>query len=225
MRLVILLLLLPFSTFAQVKVAGEMRKIMQRADLSASISLDTMNRSGLYGLGVVEGLKGEIIILDGKCYVSSIREDETKTTKTFNIKAAMLVYQNVKAWSTTKIDRPVQTLADLERYLEDVRKKNGKSTDTPFAFQIKSVRGNINYHVINWKAGADHTMANHKQFAKTGELQGEGVTILGFYSNRHQGVFTHHGTKIHLHVLSNSSEVVGHIDNLSLTTFELFLSD
>lgn len=221
MRLVILLLLLPFSTFAQVKVAGEMRKVMQRADLSPSIALDTVSRSGVYGLGVVEGLKGEIIVLDGKCYISWIQEDETKTETTCDIKAAMLVYQNVKAWSTTKSDRPIQSVSDLEKYLDDMGRKNGASMDTPFVFQIKSTRGNINYHIIDWKAGVEHTMANHKQFAKTGELQGEGITILGFYSNRHQGVFTHHDSKLHLHVISQDAKIVGHVDQLQLEQFEL----
>ena len=218
------MLILSFSAFGQVKVAGEMRSIMQRADFSASIKLDTLTQSGLFGLGVVEGLKGEIIILDGKSYVTSIANSNFSTTNKLDTKAAMFVYQNVGSWSKTTGTRAIQNLADLEKYLEEVRTKN-KLANTPFAFLIGSAKGKINYHVIDWKDGIDHTMANHKQFAKVGELSSEGVTILGFYSNQHQGVFTHHDTKLHLHVISSDSKIVGHVDQLQIDQFELRIAN
>lgn len=79
--------------------------------------------------------------------------------------------------------------------------------------------------MIDWKDGPAHTMANHKQFAMLGELEASNTTILGFYSNRHQGIFTHHDSKIHLHVISSDSKIVGHIDQLNFEQFELQLAD
>jgi acetolactate decarboxylase len=225
MRLLILTLFLPFSAVAQVKVAGEMRKIMQQADLSASVELDTINRSKLYGIGVVEGLKGEIIILDGKCYVTSVKGGQLETGNPVKAKAAMLVYQNVTSWSPAQSAKEIQNLKGLETFLEDLLSRKGKSQDIPFAFILKSVKGKINYHVIDWKNGVEHNMTNHKQFAKKGELTNAEVTILGFYSNRHQGVFTHHDTNLHLHVFTNDSKIVGHIDEIRLDQFELVVAE
>lgn len=219
-----LLLLLPLSLYGQVKVAGEMRKIMQQADLSASIMLDTLNSDHLYGLGVAEGLKGEIIVLDGQSFVTTSGTDDLQTGTGTSVKAAMFVYETIDSWRLAD-QKPVQSLQDLERHLESLIQQQGKSFNHPFAFLIKVKSGKINYHVIDWQPGTDHNMSNHRQFAKNGEITDDAATILGFYSDRHQGVFTHHDSKLHLHVLAGDSKIVGHVDKLYLQEYELFLPD
>jgi len=55
----------------KIQVAGEMSNIMRKGNLAAHIDLETMQKTNLYALGPVEGLKGEIIVLDGQVSVSS----------------------------------------------------------------------------------------------------------------------------------------------------------
>lgn len=217
----ILLLLVPLPLFCQVQVAGEMRKIMQEGNLTGTINLDTLQKEHVYGLGVASGLKGEILILDGKTLITSIDNSNLKTENPSGLLAAMLVYQKIEHWSSRKSNEKIENLKQLEAFIEKLVQPKG----SPFAFLIKSTKGKINYHVIDWKDNTPHAINNHKQFAKTAELVDSEVTILGFYSDRHQGVFTHHNTKMHLHVLSNNPQIVGHIDQLQLTEFELLLPD
>ena len=50
-----------------VKVVGQMKDVMWKGQLYGNINLDTIaNKTNLYGLGPVEYLAGEILIIDGK---------------------------------------------------------------------------------------------------------------------------------------------------------------
>src|SRR5690554_7935658 len=59
-----------------VKVSGAMSNVMKKGQLQGTILLDTIqNKKNLYGLGPKEYLKGELLVIDGKSYVSSVKND------------------------------------------------------------------------------------------------------------------------------------------------------
>jgi acetolactate decarboxylase len=200
-----------------VKVAGAMRNIMQNNDLSAKIALDTLvPTANLYGLGPIEGLEGEVIILNSIPYVSSVDDGKVVTKQTQKVKAAMLVYTQVKNWQTTQLTSPVKNYAELERVIEKYAKAKGVDLSKPFPFLLEGKVTRTSFHVIDWQEGVTHTAANHKQFAKYGELKNEEVQIVGFYSDKHHSIFTHHTTNMHLHVVNKAKTLVGHLDDIVL---------
>lgn len=209
----------------EVKVAGEMKKIMRQADLSAHISLDTLiNKPHIYGLGPAEGIKGEILIIDSKPYWCKVEAEQPVTIISQKIKAAMLVYAQVPGWKQTTITDEIKDYASLEKAVEKFASQNGQRLEEPFPFLIK---GNINtasWHVIDWKEEVTHTFDNHKQFAKYGRFSNEPVVLLGFYSNKHHSIFTHHTTNMHIHVMDEKKTIVGHLEDFSAGTGTLTLS-
>ena len=44
------------------------------------------------------------------------------------------------------------------------------------------------------------------------------LTVLGFYSNKHHAIYTHHTTNMHLHIKTNENDLVAHVDDLMLGT-------
>jgi len=209
----------------EVKVAGEMKKIMRQADLSAHISLDTLiNKPHIYGHGPAEGIKGEILIIDSKPYWCKVEAEQPVTIISQKIKAAMLVYAQVPGWKQTTITDEIKDYASLEKAVEKFASQNGQRLEEPFPFLIK---GNINtasWHVIDWKEEVTHTFDNHKQFAKYGRFSNEPVVLLGFYSNKHHSIFTHHTTNMHIHVMDEKKTIVGHLEDFSAGTGTLTLS-
>lgn len=221
--LVVLFLSVPQPV--EVKVAGEMKKIMQQADLSAHISLDTLvNKPHVYGLGPAESIKGEILIIDSKPYWCKVNTEQPITVITQKVKAAMLVYAQVPKWKTIQVTDEIKDYTSLEKAVEKFASQNGQILEEPFPFLIK---GNINiasWHVIDWKEGVAHTFDNHKQFAKYGRFTNEPVILLGFYSNKHHSIFTHHTTNMHIHVIDKKKTIVGHLEDFSAGTGTLTLS-
>ena len=77
------------QTTNEVKIVGEMKNVMWKGQLYGNIKLDTItNKTNLYGLGPLEYLSGEILIIDGKAYKSTVVSDTTmKVEETYDIKA------------------------------------------------------------------------------------------------------------------------------------------
>jgi acetolactate decarboxylase len=204
------------TTFPDVKVAGEMKNIMMKGDFTAFANLDTFTKANLYALGPVENLKGEIMVLNGEVY-SSTKGDKSIVNKINKAnKAAMLVYSYVKSWKELNVHANVSSYAALENLIANKAKQNGYDTTTAFVFKIEALPVIANYHIIDWKKGVTHTMGNHKQFAYTGKIENSYVTLLGFYSDHHHSIFTHHTTNMHMHVLDEKTKNVGHLDNIKI---------
>jgi acetolactate decarboxylase len=207
----------------EVKVAGALRHIMIEGDLSSHIKLDTLTKQNLYGLGPVAGLKGEIIILNGKIY-SSTKSSDQLIHRNEGIDAAMLVYSHVKKWKAITFNKKIQNNLELENLIKMAAAAHGIDSKTPFAFKIESSLAIADYHVIDWNKRTKHTMENHRQFAYEGTLKNEKISFLGFYSAHHKGIFTHHTSNMHVHVLGQGSGITGHLDNVKVPgKFTLFL--
>ncbi len=102
------------SHLPEVKVAGAMRNIMRDGDLSAHINLDTLNKTHIYGLGPVAGLKGELVVIDGKIY-STYKEGSKLVSQQNKISlAAMLVYSKVEKWKEISIQSTIKNYVELE---------------------------------------------------------------------------------------------------------------
>ncbi len=200
----------------EVKFSGAMKNIMMKGDLSAHVSLDTLDKSHLFGLGPVPGLKGEILILDGIVYTSSKNGNQLINQQDKVSKAAMLVYSHVEKWKAVSSKTKISSYAELEKLIETTAKANGYDIEIPFAFKVEAILEEASYHVIDWKDGAIHTMDNHKEFAYLGKFENSKSILLGFYSIRHQGIFTHHTTNMHIHLLAEKTNTVGHLDDIQI---------
>ncbi len=199
----------------EVKVSGAMKNIMMQGDLSAHINLDTLNKTHLFALGPVAGLKGEIIILDGKIFSTELQEKQLLNQQNKISQAAMLVYSHIEKWKPVRSKVKINNYAELEKLVETTAIANGYDTEIPFAFKIETTPEKANYHVIDWKEGAMHTMENHKQFSYAGQVNTP-LVLVGFYSKHHQSIFTHHTTYMHIHLLEEKTKTVGHLDDIQL---------
>ncbi|GIV26979.1 MAG: hypothetical protein KatS3mg027_0793 [Bacteroidia bacterium] len=106
---------------------------MERTTLR-NIKLDTItNKTNLYGLGTVEYLSGEILIIDGKSYKSTVVSDSTmKVEETYDIKAPFYAYANISKWTEQTLPDSIQTIQQLEIYLDKVIKNSPR----PFMFKL-----------------------------------------------------------------------------------------
>ena len=59
-------------------------------------------------------------------------------------------------------------------------------------------------------------MATHKKIQATFELEKAEMTIVGFHSTKHRGVFTPGDSNIHIHFQTPDNTKSGHIQKLQL---------
>ncbi|MEZ5041489.1 MAG: hypothetical protein R2828_16470 [Saprospiraceae bacterium] len=193
--------------------AGALHKIMQEGDISAKLDLDSLvNRPNLFGLGPAENLKGEILIWGSKAYLTTVAGSGLATYNGFRKKAALLVYSEVARWDSLVLPPTISDLVQLEPFLEESAAKAGINTDAPFPFLLIGQPKVINWHVIDWDVNDPvHTHEKHQQAGMKSGWKDTPTEILGFYSQQ-PGLFTHMGSKIHLHVTTPDRRLVAHLD-------------
>jgi acetolactate decarboxylase len=200
------------ASFNEVKVVGAMRNVMWKGQLFGNIHLDTISeKNHLYGLGPVEYLTGEILILDGKSYKSTIAPDGSlEMEETFDLKAPFFGYANIPKWKEARVPEKVETIAELEQYLDRIT----KSASRPFMFKLSGTVEQATIHVMNLPPGTivrspDDAHREQVNF----KLDNEPFEILGFFSTAHQAIFTHHDTFLHMHLITEDRQKMGHLDD------------
>ena len=205
-----------------VKLVGEMRKVMWEGKLEGVIKLDTISsKENVYGLGPVEFLTGEILIIDGKSYVSTVTSDSTmKVEELESVKAPFFAYDYIDSWSDHSVPDTVRTLKQLEGYLEVLTRQSLR----PFMFKISGMVETATIHIVNLPAGSkvsSPVQAHQGQIDY--ELSNEQIDIVGFFSTEHKAIFTHHDSNVHLHLITKDRQKMGHLDEVLFKEESLIL--
>lgn len=210
------------ETYSDINVVGAMKNVMWKGELGASIQLDTIsNKKGLYGIGPESYLTGELLINDGQSYVSKVTSDSTMTVeKTLDVSAPFLVYANVNEWNEIELASDIKTIKDIEN-LVDAKTTNSKR---PFAFKLTGRISKALIHIQNLPKGRKVSSPEEAHEGQTNyELKDEEVTIIAFFSTEHKGIFTHHDSNIHLHLITKDESKMGHLDELEIANMKLYL--
>jgi len=206
-----------------VKVVGAMKEVMWKGKLSGTIDLDTLsNKQHLFGLGPVEYLAGEILIIDGKAYRSTVLTDSTmKVEETYAIKAPFFAYANIMNLTQVILPDSIQSAQQLEQFLERTTKKQNR----PVLFRFTGEIEQATIHVVNLPKGStvtspDEAHQGQRNFVLTHQL----VEIVGFFSTAHKGIFTHHDTYLHMHLITSDRQKMGHQDEVRFKKGTIMIS-
>lgn len=201
------------SSTEKVQVSGAMRNVMRKGELHGTIHLDTMaHKTHLYGLGPKEYLKGELLLIDGQSYVSTVNADASiRLEETYDVKAPFFVYANCANWKSYPLPTTIRTMAQLEAYIDQLA---GPSPE-PFVFKVTGHLAQVNFHTQNLPDG---TIVRSPEDAHTNQAkylreQVDG-TLVGFFSRHHQTIFTHHDTFMHMHYINELRTEMGHVDDV-----------
>jgi acetolactate decarboxylase len=212
--------------FAQqeVTIIGEMKNVMWKGQLEGNIAIDSItNKKNLYGLGPVEFLAGEILIIDGKAYKSTVVSDSTMLVEeTYTIKAPFFGYTNITNWAENNLPKNIKTISELEAYLD----KKTKNAVRPFMFKLVGQVDEASIHIVNLPKGSKVSSPDEAHQGQVNyHIYNENVEIIGFFSTAHKTIFTHHDTYLHMHLITKDRKKMGHIDALTLKkgTVKLYL--
>ncbi len=199
----------------KVTTVGAMKNVMWKGELGGVINLDTIKKKqNLFGLGPVEYLTGEIMILNGRSYKSVVVNDTTlKVTETFAMRAPFFGYSNIENWTETELQDSISTIQQLESYLD----LTTKTRTRPFFFKVSATVDNATIHIVNLPKG---TKVSSPEEAHNGQknfnVENQTVELLGFFSTEHKAIFTHHDTNVHIHLITNDRQKMGHLDKLKI---------
>lgn len=216
--LLITIVLLNNQIFSQLQIVGAMKNVMWKGQLQGVIDLDTIkNQNYLYGMGPIEELIGEILILDGHFYQSKVVSDSSMIVmESSKVKAPFFAYQNIENWREIVLPDSIVDLKTLENYL--IASKESfliAGLSQPFFFKISAKIDEANIHIVNHPKGQKvKSPADAHKGQKNYILKSEEIEILGFFSTEHQTIFTHHDTFLHLHLITEDKTKMGHLESI-----------
>lgn len=210
------------TTYEDVKIVSAMKNVMWKGELQGKINLDTIsNKKGLYGIGPVSHLTGELLINNGQSYVSKVTSDSTMIVeKRFDVQAPFFVFANVNEWTTIALPSNIKSVQDIEGFVDE----KTKTFKRPFAFKLAGTIKSATIHIQNLPKGTKVSSPQEAHQGQTNyELTNEEVEIVGFFSTEHKGIFTHHDANIHLHLITKDEKKMGHLDAVEIENMQLYL--
>lgn len=202
------------ATTAQVIPTGSLRNTMWNGQQAGIIAMDSLLLPGMYGLGPLEYLRGEITLLDGKPIVSFMADDTTVIVEQRpDARAPFFVRQQVKAWAAVDLPAEVVDLPSLDAFL--MRHKAHR--EEPFFFRLRGMVREAEAHVMDLPPGTvleGPALAHATQ--KIFTVREAEVELIGVFSTKHQAVFTHHDSNIHVHLITADGSLMGHLDRLRM---------
>jgi acetolactate decarboxylase len=212
-----------------VEYVGAQKDIFVSGKASSVVSLeDLAGRKGLYAMGPIDGLDGEITIFDSKPYITQVRGSDYVLEKTFKHGAFFLVWTEQTAWKDVPVPGTVKGYVDLQNFVKAQAQAEGIDVTKPFPFLLAGMPVEIKWHInVDRTEGKPITKELFVRSKAPFVTKNEPVDIIGFYSDHHVGVFLAEyapaikegsGIKnaIHIHLVSRTSKAAGHIDDITL---------
>jgi len=197
-----------------VHIVGQMKDVMWKGELFGKINTDTIrNKHHLFGFGPLAYLRGEVLILDGISYLSTVNDkQEIKVERVHSVLAPFFAYANITNWHAIELPAPVRNLTDLENYLDSI----SSDREMPFLFKLSGSIDSANIHVVHLPEGSIvRSPEDAHQNIVHCRMGSSEVHIIGFYSRNHQTIFTHHDTNMHLHLITCDLKKMGHLESVS----------
>jgi alpha-acetolactate decarboxylase len=206
-----------------VRVFGNFERMSHSGDTQGVVKLQEIPRlPGFYGLGALDGLRGEIFLWDGKLLVSRGHSANGAIEPAApNDEAVFFVQARVGAWDEVAIPNDM-TRAEFESFVLQTASRKELSTDRAFPFIVRGSFRHILWHVVTGAAAAqndqsvqaDRTHSQGHARNRVFDQANMAGLLLGFYSGAAlEGVISHPGERFHVHYADARFSVSGHVDD------------
>jgi len=212
-----------------VEYVGAQKDIFASGKAKSVVSLEDLSgRKGLYAMGPIDGLDGEITIYDSKPYITKVRGKDIVMDNTFRHGAFFLVWTEQSTWKDVPVPAWVKGYLDLQQFVKAQAQAAGIDVTKPFPFLLSGTPLEIKWHInVDRTEGRPITKELFMKSKEPFVTRNEPVDIIGFYSDHHAGVFLTRSSpaikegsgmqnEIHIHLVSRVSRAAGHIDDLTL---------
>lgn len=212
------------ATGVRIEQYGTMRAALREGQTHARFALAEIgDRPNAVGVGGLEGLGGEITVLDGDVWVARPEGSQLRVSGPRPVDgddATLLVLASVKSWRTVALETDGACEGrTLEALIEETARRHAIDTARPFPFVIEGPIDRLAIHVMNGSCpmNMDPDKGGGEPWRWISDKPVK-ATIVGFYAADSEGVMTHHGSAIHAHAIVDvdGKTVTGHVERLSV---------
>lgn len=205
-----------FAPGPGVRWLGAQRDVL-KGDLRGHVALDALAAfPHLYALGPLEGVRGEVTILDSRPSIARIQRDAVVTESTWSVRACFLAWAQVPAWDERAADDTLPDLLSLEGVALTLAEAGGFDLGRPFPFRVRGTADEATFHVLDKRDAVPHDHAQHERAKVRRTLWSTPVELVGFHSRSHRGIFTPGDANVHVHLRTTDGLISGHVEAICL---------
>jgi hypothetical protein len=201
-----------------VRQYGEVRAVLRDGRTEARIGLaEATKLAHAYGVGALAELGGEITILDGDVWVARASGTDLTVTGPEVVatdRATLLTLSVVREWESIGLTETVGGKR-LETTVERLASERGIDTTKPFPFVINGKIIRLESHVIAGSCPASGIKGGADPW-RTSIDQPVEATLVGFFAKGKDGIMTHHGSSVHVHIVMRRAgrTITAHVDDV-----------
>jgi alpha-acetolactate decarboxylase len=198
---------------------GTMYEVLREGKAEGRVGLGELTHPETVGVGALERLAGEVMIVNGEVWTARVEDGEPVATQVSDpgaVRAALLIAARVPRWRVVAIDSDVAP-GDFEALLAAAIDKNGLSHESVVPFMVEGPLAAVEMHVVNGRCPQAGETADPTDDAYRGAWARARGTIVGFFAEDRAGVLTHHTSRVHAHaLLVGPTPMMGHADRIGL---------
>ncbi len=204
----------------EIRSWGSLREALRDGRSEARVALADVAREGVWGVGVLEGLAGEITIADGEVWITEGDAASPVTTRTraAEARATALFTAEVAEWQELTVEEAVDPSV-LDAYLASRARAVGLDPTRPFPFVVEGALVHLGMHVVAGECPIRARRMGRAMASPAYELHASSVTgrLVGIYASDSSGILCHAGSKSHAHVLLDGDPALtGHVETVGL---------
>ena len=194
--------------------------MFHEGNTGSAVSLDSLLPSpDLYAVGALADLAGEVTILGGEAFLSYPDGDATRTirVRVTDEDATLLAAATVPDWNAAETDHSIP-FDKLDDAIAKLGVANGMNPGEAFPFLMEGTFEDLQWHVIDGSKLIDGGQSHEEHLAAGIKMRRDRVaaTLIGFYSETDQGVFTHMGSRTHVHCALTDPLAGGHVEHVTI---------
>lgn len=206
-------------------VFGNFKRMRHTGDTKGQVRLAELPQAaGNWGVGALAGLKGEVLLYNGRLLVSRGDEAMGRTSGPQpSDEAALFASTKVRAW----VDVPVPSdmnQTQFQAFLLEQAQSHGLDGARPFPFLVQGRYPALTWHVVSGQmaSASPHSGSTGGSAGKHAERHvfdqpDTAGTLVGLYSAaQFEGVVSHPGERFHIHFADHALNASGHVDAYSV---------
>ncbi len=205
----------------QVLVHGALRAMFHEGQTGSVVNLGSLlPNPDLYAVGALAGLSGEVTVVGGRTYLAFPEvADRSRTELSLHtdVGATLLAAAVVPTWHDLTTDRAIR-FEELDAEIGRLAVAAGLSPGQSFPFLMQGTFNDIHWHVIDGRrlTGRESSHHEHLAAAVLEAMDRAPATLVGFYSENAQGIYTHMDSRTHIHCVLDAPLSAGHVDHVEI---------
>lgn len=205
---------------------GTLREALRDGHDEGRVALADVVRPGTWGVGALEGLAGEVSVLDGEVWVSrGSAAGVTTTREAGGDQATVLFLAEVDGWTEHTVEADVDPSV-LDAWIADRAREAGLDTGRALPFVVEGRLHHLRLHVLGGECPTRARMLGATMQTPPYELHEPDVAgrLVGIYARDAAGIVCHAGSDTHVHAVviqtrpgpGQDVELTGHVESVGL---------